>query len=159
MSTKEFTKRLANSSFDINSLDQLSDKQFIENGIFSATELQAYTLQLNKTIGKIKESIGIQNNDQCLPCNYTDEQRISSLKRMVNFAKTQPEAFEDYFENFTRVSAVEQEQFEPGEGGPGCSFAFYACIALCSGASSGVGAALCVYLCACSFCKLKPPGC
>lgn len=141
--------KIANSNIDVGSL---TEENIIKYGVFTSKELNDKLTVINQSQGNIKKVLKAR---KCIDCNYDEETKKNKLKELVENYRFSPSSFESFKESFlpgNEISLVAEEE-------PNCSFAFYACIGICSTASSGLLAAACVYLCACSYCETTPPGC
>ena len=157
--TKSITKKLADSKIDFGNGSGDFDQLLVAQGIVSKDEIINFKRQFAETQKATKDLFDTNKFASCNSCNYQDSEKFNKLMEIVSFARVNPQGYNNYMDNFGTIITNSITEEDSEEIGPNCSFAFYVCITLCSGASSGVLAAACVYLCACSYCELKPPGC
>ena len=115
---------------------------------------------LNNRKNIINESLSsislIVEDEICSTCAFDSTTSFIKLKTLAKEFRSDSTVYKQKMDSLVNRVAV---ALEPTEDGPGCNWAFYVCLAAASGATSGLGAAAAIYLCACSFCKVKPPGC
>lgn len=143
-SSASVIKRIAASNFSDIQLDTLSEAVMLS--LFTSSEIRAITDSLSAGRDYLDQIIG---DEYCSNCSYSANQLLQNVRDLA-------QAYRDDPEDFDLRTNPNARKF--GDN-PGCSFGFYICLAGCAGITSGIGAVACVYVCACSFCEYKPPGC
>ncbi len=137
--------KIANSTISDEELDTISNENILSYGIFTRQELIDKITSIKESSTIIKSLIEIT---PCSDCSSDGE--INELKQLVRLYRINSSVFTSFKASF---------QTHLFDTNPGCSWGFYACLIGCTALTDGIGVAACVYVCACSFCELKPPGC
>ncbi len=163
--TKNLFIKIADSKIDVNSLS-LTDDKLVEGGVLKPDELNMYISIIKSNGGEVSKLLSLNEDDykDCLGCQTSDDKKIEKLRSVISSIRNDKEGFIVKFDKFTEnvvlaSRGVTRKTAFGDSGGPNCSWAFYACLGVGSGASGGVAIALVIYVCACSFCELHPPGC
>lgn len=146
-SSTAIVKRIAASGYSDSQMDTLSIG--LMNGLFGLSELGAILDSIEIGRSYIRRIIG---GDTCTTCNYTEGELIDVVKDMAILYRNDISTY-----NSTIGDPVKRKKFF-GQN-PNCALAFYVCLLGCTEITGGLGAAACVYVCACAFCETKPPGC
>ena len=138
--------KIANSDITNEDLDSISNENILRYGIFTQQELE-------EKINSIKNSSAIiKNLIEITPCSdCSSDGEINELRQLIRLYRVNSSAFISFKQSFQAVRLFDTD--------PNCSWGFYACLIGCTALTDGIGAVACVYVCACSFCELKPPGC
>lgn len=162
---KTFLLKLSDSKVSISNLT-LDDNYYVTNGYLLQSDIDLLTSSIVSNGKKLNDSIQPtkQDYDSCGACKATYAQKLNELKSIITAIRLNRNKFIMSYDAFVKnaVAGAISLSRVPSEG-PHCSFAFYVCLGV--GATSttiltaGVAAAASVYLCACGFCQLKPPGC
>lgn len=144
-------KRIATSDLTDAEIDSLSNETIDNYNLFSTSEIDSIQ-QLFVSASTSIRSI-LNSSDTCSTCSlYTEAYKWEKMQDQVRLYRNDPHAY-------TTMNAVFFQRANLFDTDPGCSFAFYVCVAACTTAGSPLAAGACVYLCACSFCDYTPPGC
>lgn len=138
--------KIAESSYTNSQIDTLSQAAMMN--LFSPSEINIILDSLESAGDYLDQILG---GEPCTGCAYSASQRLNIIQQMALDYRADPSGF-----LLTTDPTKKKKLFSQG---PGCSFEFYVCTALCTTATSGILAAGCVYLCACEFCDYTPPGC
>lgn len=120
---------------------------------------------MNSSLLQIRDEFGKNSDSQCSTCNYSTIEKSKKLEMVIDFANKNTLAYQKYMKSLQLNLSIPiginniSNNRNMGLKNPNCRFSFYVCIGLCTTSSSGILAAACVYLCACGFCGVTPPGC
>lgn len=163
MEVKNLLFIIADSEIEIDSL-QINDEFYEEKGIFSTNDISSFKRILGYEGANINQALSNSSDNECLSCNYTDVEKINKLKQIIVNIRQNKSEFSNSFDSFVQIASQKSSnETNFVSQGPKCGFAFYVCLGVGATSatvlSAGVAAAASVYLCACGYCQLKPPGC
>jgi hypothetical protein len=159
--------KIAESSITLSEIETLTDDELIRRNVFGASELDSLKSIFKATGSNLLSKLGSAASAKCLSCSIDESEKLSKLSHVVGLLRDKqqnyPSQFSSYLNKLALMdfpSGASAPMVQESEGdGPDCSIAFYVCLGGCSVITEGIGAAACLYLCACSYCQLKPPGC
>ncbi|MBS1751990.1 MAG: hypothetical protein JST63_18980 [Bacteroidetes bacterium] len=160
--------KIAESSITLSEIKTLTDDELIRRNVFGASEWDSLKSIIKATGSSLRSKLGSAATAECLSCNTDESEKLNKLSHIVGLLRDKQQNYVSQFSSYLNKLALmdfpsgtstPMVQESEGGDGPDCSTAFYVCLGTCSLVTEGIGAAACIYLCACSYCQLKPPGC
>lgn len=165
LTTKNVLLKIADSDLSLEEIATFKEEDFIAHKIFTQNELKSFSTVLSENGNSIKRKLNLKGDETCLSCNTSYQEKMLKISYVIKNIRLDKNKFNSDFNSYLNQVKANSGTVTPliiappEDEGPDCSFAFYVCTGLCSGATSGIGAVACVYICACSYCKVTPPGC